>query len=124
MRRPALAALLLATGLALGLGPGCREASSPPAPRLEVTRQRWNVDEKAGIVRVVGEMVNLGQATVPEVEVKAVLLGTSGEARGENTTPLLRNLRPGEKRQFAVNVRSHGGVARVELRPQVPEGNR
>lgn len=120
LRLPAL--FLGATALALAVGAGCRQAAAPE-PKLEITRLRWNVDEKAGVVRVVGEIVNRGEVVVREVEVKAVLLGSSDEPRGENLTPVLRDLRPGEKRQFAVNVRSHGGVARVELRPQVPERN-
>ncbi len=120
MKRGAPALLLGTMALALVLSAGCRQAAAPE-PKLEITRQRWNVDEKAGIVRVVGEIVNPGETTVREIEVKAVLLGSSDESRGENTSPVLRDLRPGEKRQFAVNVRSHGGVSRVELRPQVPE---
>lgn len=122
MNRPLHPLLLTATALTLALA-GCRQAAAPE-PKLEITRQRWNVDEKAGIVRVVGELANRGETVILEVEVKAVLLGASDEPRGENTTPVLRDLRPGEKRQFAVNVRSHGGVSRVELRPQVPERNR
>lgn len=109
-------------GVALGLvAAGCARAPQSQPLNLEVTRQRWNVDEKAGVVRIVGEVVNRGPAAVREVEIRAVLIGTSGEARGENTTPVLRDLAPGEKRQFALNVRSHGGVARVELLPQLPQ---
>ena len=117
MRRATAALLVLA---ALGLVAGCRQA--PPGPaNLEITRQRWNVDEKAGTVRVAGEIVNRGETAAPELEIRAVLIGASGEARGENTSEVLRDLRPSEKRQFALNIRSHGGVARVDLTPQVPK---
>ena len=61
---------------------------------------------------------------MPQIEVKADLLGTSGESRGENITPILRDLAPGEKRPFALNIKSHGGVSRVDLTWQVPEGKR
>lgn len=122
MRRgwPRLASVLL--GLLLGvIAGGCGRAPESQPLNLEITRQRWNVDDRAGVVRIVGEVVNRGSAPVREVEIRATLIGTSGEARGENTTPILRNLAPGEKRQFALNVRSHGGVARVELLPQRPQ---
>jgi len=105
--------------LALTAG-GCGRGPESQPLNLEITRQRWNVDERAGLVRIVGEVVNRGPKPVAEVEVRAILIGTSGEARGENTTPILRNLAPGEKRQFALNVRSHGEVVRVELVPQLP----
>ena len=114
--RTALALLLLS---ALCLTGGCRR---PPeaAPNLEITRQRWNHDEQAGMVRVVGEIANRGQTTVRAVEVKVSLRGTSGETRGENLSEVMRNLRPGEKRQFALDLRSHGGLSKVELTPQIP----
>jgi hypothetical protein len=117
-----LAALLL-PALALGLL-GCRAPAAAPPPNLEIPRFRWNADEGAGVVRVAGEVVNRGQTTVPQIEVKADLLGTSGESRGENITPILRDLAPGEKRPFALNIKSHGGVSRVDLTWQVPEGKR
>lgn len=117
MHRRAAALVLLSA--ALGLMAGCRRTPEA-ATALEITRQRWNVDEKAGVVRVVGEIANRGQTPVVGVEVKALLRGASGEARGENLSEVLRDLRPGEKRQFAVDIRSHGGVSSVELTPQVP----
>jgi hypothetical protein len=89
---------------------------------LDFPVYRCDVDDRAGLVRVVGEVVNAGPTTVPRLEVRAVLLGTSGETRGENLSPLLEDLAPGEKREFGVNVRSHGGVSRVDLSGEVPEG--
>ena len=114
MRAAAGALAVLLTALAVGGAAGCSRAKAEP-PLLEITRQRWNVDEKAGVVRVVGEIANLGQTTAPPVVVRAVLRGSSDESRGENSTPALRDLLPGDKRQFALNVRSHGGVAKVDL---------
>jgi hypothetical protein len=81
----------------------------------------WNVDVKHGVVRVDGEVVNRGPAPVPAIEVRAVLVGSSGEARGENTTEVLHDLAPGEARTFSVLVGNHGGVSRVDLKWQVPE---
>lgn len=122
MRRVCQGLTWVASVVLLGLAAaGCSRAPESQPLDVEITRQRWNVDEKAGIVRIVGEIVNHGPAPVREVEIRAVLIGVSGEARGENTTPILRNLAPGEKRQFALNVRSHDGVVRVELLPQRPE---
>ena len=122
------AAALLAPALALSLL-GCRAPHAAPpatapatAPALEIPVQRVVDDKASGVVRVVAEIVNRGPTTVPQVEVKAVLLSTSGEARGENTSPIIRDLAPGETRQFGLNIKSHGGVSRVELTWQVPEG--
>ncbi len=116
--RQGVAAILLLLA-ALSLVAGCRQAPET-ATDLEITRQMWNVDEKAGVVRVVGELANRGQTPVSAVEVKATLRGASGAARGENISEVLRDLRAGEKRQFALNIRNHGGVSRVELTPQIP----
>ena len=110
--------LLALAALVLVAASGCR-APAPPEAELEFTRWRYNVDEKHDLVRVVGEIINHGEATVPQVEVYAALFSAQGNPRGENMTVVSR-LRPGEKRTFALNVTSHGGVYRVEPRYQLP----
>lgn len=98
---------------------GC--APPPPqSPDLEITRWRYNLDEKHEVVRVVGEIVNHSEAPVPEVEIYATLLSSAGSKRGVNMQ-VVHNLRPAEKRTFALNVTSRGRTSRVELHYEIPE---
>ena len=106
-------------GLALtALLSGCRQ---PPTvtPDLEFTRFRVNVDDKRALARVVGEIVNRGKTTVPEIEIHATLVGAGGSERGENMVPM-RDLGPGESRAFALNITTHGAVSNVKLRWEFP----
>jgi hypothetical protein len=98
---------------------GCRQPVAT-TPNQELTRYRVNLDEKHSEARVVGEIVNQGTAPVPEIEVRAVLIGAGGSARGDNTSAPLRDLLPGEARSFALNVTTHGSSPRVQLSYQVP----
>lgn len=98
---------------------GCRGPAPAGAPDLEFTRYRVNVDDNDGVARVVGEIVNHGAQTVPEIEVHATLVGTGGTERGENMVPVKRLL-PGEARTFALNVTMHGTVSGVRLRWERP----
>ena len=107
-----------AAALLCGLGLGCRRAPEP-TPDLEITRYRYNLDEKADVVRVVGEIVNRGATRVPQVEVRATLISLQGTPRGDNSVTIAE-LAPGEARTFAVDVTSHGGVSQVELTWQLP----
>jgi hypothetical protein len=98
---------------------GCRHPVAV-TPHLEFTRYRVNLDEKHSVARIVGEIVNRGAVTVPEIEVHAVLVGSGGAQRGENTTLPLRDIQPGEARSFALNVTSHGGSPTVQLSYELP----
>lgn len=114
-RLSALVLLALLGQMLLGCTP-----SLPEGPDLEITRWRYNLDEKHEIVRVAGEIVNHSDSTVPEVEIYTTLLSSSGSKCGVNME-VVRDLRPGEKRTFALNVTSRGQTSRVELHYEIPE---
>jgi hypothetical protein len=118
MRRQLRAVVPLGLCLAALLA-GCRHPAAV-TPNLEFTRYRVNLDDKHAVARVVGEIVNRGAQTVPEIEVYAVLIGPGGSERGQNMVPL-RDLAPGEARSFALDVTTHGSSPQVQLRYQLPQ---
>ena len=100
---------------------GCRGgAGRGDLKDLFVSNRRYNIDEQKGIVRVYGRLENTGQGHFKEVEVHAILRSARGEKRGENSV-ILQNIRPAEKRTFALTVTSHSRVSDVELQIRKPE---
>jgi len=88
---------------------------------LLISNERFNIDEDRGLVRVFARLQNAGPGRFRRVEAHATLRSASGAKRGENSA-ILENLQPGEKRDFALTITSHGRVADVDLEVRIPEG--
>ncbi len=110
-----LAALVAVTGL-VACRPRSPEAGSP-YDNLQITRYRYVIDDHQGIGRVFAEVQNSGKSDVREVEARAFLRSRGGEIRGENAT-VLRNLKPGERRAFSVEIAAHGKATDVVIQFQ------
>lgn len=119
-RRRSLAQLLfLLAGVVLLAGcPGGRQP--PDLSDLFISNRRFNIDDSRGLVRVFARLENAGQDRYREVEVYATLVSAGGDKAGENTI-LLREIKPGEKRDFALNVTSHGRTHDVVLEVRAPQ---
>ena len=100
---------------------GCR-AKAPTASldELLIANRRFNIDEDRGLVRIFARVDNAGEGSFKRVEVHATLRSAGGDKRGENTMTL-EDVKPHEKRVFALTVTSHGRVADVELEVAKPE---
>lgn len=112
--------ILLAASLVLAGCPGGREPSD--LSDLFISNRRFNIDDSRGLVRVYARLENTGQSRYREVEVHVTLLSASGDNVGENSV-VLHDLKPGEKRDFAIGVTSHGRTHDVQLEvlpPQTP----
>jgi hypothetical protein len=100
--------------------PGCPgRAPKGTADDLFISNQRFNIDEDRGLVRVYGRLDNAGTGHFAKVEVHAILRSAGGDKRGENNVTL-EDLKPGERRNFAVTVTSHDRVSDVELEVRTP----
>lgn len=108
----------LALGAVLVVG-GCRGAVRANLNDLFISKQRYNLDENKGIVRIYAMIENTGQAHFKQVEVHAILRSAGGEKRGENNV-LLQNIRPLEKRTFSLTVTSHAPASDVVLEIRKP----
>ena len=99
---------------------GCRGRSAKgTAADLFISNQRFNIDEERGLVRVFGRLDNPGAGHFAKVEIHAILRSAGGDKRGENNVTL-ENLKPGERRNFALTVTSHDRVSDVELEVRTP----
>jgi len=106
----ALAALIVLAGC------GKRDvAKQADASGLWVSRYSINFDGDHDVTRVLAEVSNGGDKPVKVATVTAILRGPTGENRGENRK-VLRNLQPGKRRVFSINVTSHGEEHSVEFR--------
>lgn len=113
------ALLLLCLG-GLCVAPGCRRgAGGGEFDDLTISSRRFNIDEDRGLVRIYGRLDNPGTGHFHRVEVHAILRSAGGDKRGENSV-LLENVKPADKRTFALVVTSHGRVSDVELEVRNP----
>lgn len=102
---------------------GCPTGSRRGAlDELFISNQRFSIDEEGGIVRVYGRLDNTGDGHFAAIEVYATLRSTSGDSRGENKVELT-DIKPREKRAFALVVTSHDRVADVDLEIRSPNGS-
>lgn len=110
--------ILLTATVVLAGCPGGRQPSD--LSDLFISNRRFNIDESRGLVRVYARLENTGQSRYREVEVHVTLLSASGDKAGENSV-VLRDLKPGERRDFAVSVTSHGRTHDVGLEVRAPQ---
>ena len=114
---PAVVALVL---LAAYLG-GCGQRT--PAGSVDdlfIANQRYNIDRDRGVVRVFAQVVNEGEGIVRQVKMEAVLYSAEGQKRGTNNV-ILTDIKPGERRDFAIMVTSHSHSERVAITPKEVE---
>ena len=114
---PAVVALVL---LAAYLG-GCGQRTPVGSvDDLFIANQRYNIDRDRGVVRVFAQVVNEGEGIVRQVKMEAVLYSAEGQKRGTNNV-ILTDIKPGERRDFAIMVTSHSHSERVEITPKEVE---
>jgi hypothetical protein len=102
------------------VGGGCaRRAPKGAAEDLFISNQRFNIDQDRGLVRVYGRLDNTGKGHFAKVEVHAILRSAGGDKRGENNVTI-EDLKPGERRNFAMTVTSHDRVSDVQLEVRTP----
>ncbi len=116
-----MAAALIACAALLGLC-GCRRgAGTYDVSNVAVTGYRYLIDPSDEYAYVVGEIENRGSETVRALTVVASGLGRSGEKRGESRARI-ENLRPGERRRFALRLANRWRLVTVEVAVEpVPE---
>ena len=120
-RRVLLGATLVACLAGCLFVGGCRgKAAKANLDELLIASRRFNIDEERGLARIYARLDNTGEGRFQRVEVHATLRSAGGDKRGENTLTL-ENIKPHEKRVFALTVTSHGRVSDVELEIAKPE---
>ncbi len=105
--------------IALAVALICASGCGPRYPAgsiddLFVTNKRYNIDKDKGIVRVFAQLENTGAGLIREVKMEAVLLSADGDKRGTNNV-VLKDIKPGEKRNFSIVVTSHSRGHKVEI---------
>jgi len=105
--------------IALVVGLICASGCGPRYPvgsidDLFVTNKRYNIDKDKGIVRVFAQVENTGEGLIRQVKMEAVLLSADGDKRGTNNV-VLKDIKPGEKRNFSIAVTSHSRSHKVEI---------
>lgn len=106
---PAVTVVLLTV-----LGLACSRTPPGSVDDLFVTNKRFNIDNDAGVVRVYAQVENTGRGAVREARMEAILRSADGSKRGANNV-ILKDIAPGEKREFAIVVTSHSKAADVEI---------
>ncbi len=114
--RTAATALLPAVTVVLltVLGLACSRTPPGGVDDLFVTNKRFNIDNDAGVVRVYAQVENTGRGAVREARMEAILRSADGSKRGANNV-ILKDIAPGEKRDFSIVVTSHSKAADVEI---------
>ncbi len=114
--RTAATALLPAVtvGLLTVLGLACSRTPPGSVDDLFVTNKRFNIDNEAGVVRVYARVENTGKGIVREAKMEATLRSADGSKRGANNV-ILKDIAPGEKRDFSIIVTSHSQAADVDI---------
>jgi hypothetical protein len=113
--RLSLAATMVLTVIGCG---GCLRGSDGKFADLFISNQRHVIGEDK--VYVYGQLENTGKGHFGQVEIRAVLRSSGGDKRGENSV-FLEDIRPLEKRLFALTVNNQGRTAGVEIEVRKPE---
>lgn len=113
--------LFLALLAVAALAAGCsRNGGKGELAELFISNHRYVLDKERELVHVYGQLENTGDSRFREVEIHATLRSPARTNRGENSL-ILQNIRPHEKRQFALQVNSRDSVSSVELQVRKPE---
>ena len=119
MRRPRVIVTARVTALIAVLmtvlGAACSRTPPGSIDDLFVSNKRYNID--GDVVRVYARVENTGEGIVREAKMEAILRSADGSKRGSNNV-ILKDIGPGEKRDFSVVVTSHSKAAVVEIVPR------
>ncbi len=81
---------------------------------LFVSNKRYVIDKDKGVVYAFARVENTGDGIIREVKMEAVIRSPDGNKRGTNNT-ILKDIKPGEKRDFSVVITSHSQGHTVEI---------
>lgn len=81
---------------------------------LFVSSKRYVIDKDKGVVYAFARVENTGDGIIREVKMEAVIRSPDGNKRGTNNT-ILKDIKPGEKRDFSVVITSHSQGHTVEI---------
>jgi hypothetical protein len=81
---------------------------------LFVSNKRYVIDKDKGLVHAFARVENTGEGIIREVKMEAVIRSPDGNKRGTNNV-ILKDIKPGEKRDFSVVITSHSQGHTIEI---------